>query len=62
MLRIATARSGEGLSALGARTGNVWSPERTAVVNAMANPSALPADRLLKIAVAVPYRPPARER
>jgi len=62
VLRIATVRAGETLAALGARTGNVWSPERTAVANSMATPSALPADRLLKIAVAVPYRSKARER
>ena len=62
MLRIATARSGEGLSAVAARTGNVWSPERTAVVNGMAGVSApLPGGRL-KIAVEVPYTSLARER
>jgi len=62
VLRIATARSGETLVTLGARTDNVWSPERTAVANGMATWSALPADRLLKIAVAVPYRAGADER
>ncbi len=56
VLRIATVRSGETLAAVSARTGNVWSEERTAVVNAMATLTALPADRRLKIAVAVPYR------
>lgn len=62
VLRIATARSGEGLSAVAERTGNVWSPERTAVVNGMAGVSApLPGGRL-KIAVAVPYTSVARER
>jgi predicted Zn-dependent protease len=62
VLRIATARSGETLASLGARTGNVWSPEQTAVANAMADPSAIPPDRRLKIAVAVPYRPGAASR
>ncbi len=56
VLRIATVRSGETLSALGARMGNVWSPEQTAVANAMASPSEFPPDRKLKIAVAVPFR------
>ncbi len=62
VLRIATARAGESLSAFGARTGNVWSPEQTAVANAMANPSAFPPDRRLKIAVAQPFRAPAQKR
>jgi predicted Zn-dependent protease len=62
VLRTATARAGETLAALGVRTGNVWSPERTAVVNGMASASALPADRLLKIAVGIPYPSGARER
>jgi len=62
VLRIATARAGETLAAFGARTGNVWSPEQTAVANAMASPAAFPPDRRLKIAVAVPYKPSAKER
>jgi predicted Zn-dependent protease len=62
VLRVATARSGESLSALGARTGNVWSPEQTAVANGIEASGALPPDRLLKIAVAVPFRSGASTR
>ena len=62
VLRIATARPGETLVALGARTGNVWSPSLTAVANGMATPSALPADGHLKIAVAVPFHAGAVDR
>ena len=62
VLRIATVRAGETLAAAGARMGNVWNPERTAVANGMATAATIPADRLLKIAVAVPYRSNARER
>ncbi len=56
VLRVATVNAGESLAAFGARTGNVWSPEQTAVANAMPSPSAFPSDRRLKIAVAVPFR------
>lgn len=62
VLRIETARPGESLARLGERTGNVWSPERTAVANGMGTAFALPSDRLLKIAVAIPYRAGGRER
>jgi predicted Zn-dependent protease len=62
VLRIATARSGESLAAVGARTGNVWSPEQTAVANGIEAGGALPADRLLKIAVGVPFRSGAANR
>jgi predicted Zn-dependent protease len=62
VLRVATARSGETLAALGARTGNVWSAEQTAVANAMKSASAFPPDRKLKVAVAVPFRPDAKSR
>lgn len=62
VLRVATLRSGETLAALGARTGNVWTPEQTAVANAMASLSAFPPDRRVKIAVAVPFRAGATAR
>ncbi len=62
VLRIETARPDESLARLGERTGNVWSPERTAVANGMGKALALPSDRLLKIAVAIPYRAGSRER
>ena len=62
VLRVATARSGESLAALGARTGNVWSPERTAVANGLDAASGLRPDGRVKIAVSLPYRASARER
>ena len=62
VLRIESARPGESLAALGVRTGNVWSPDKTAVANGLDSPSRLPADGLVKIAVAVPYHPGSRAR
>ena len=62
VLRIAAARPGESLAALSARTGNVWSPEKTAAVNGLESPARPPADGLTKIAVEVPYRPGTRSR
>lgn len=62
VLRIATARPGESLAALSARTGNVWSAEKTAVANGLQDASRPPADGLTKIAVEVPYRAGERSR
>jgi predicted Zn-dependent protease len=49
-LRIATARAGESLEALGARTGNRWSVAETAVANALSKDARLAAGQLVKIA------------
>jgi predicted Zn-dependent protease len=54
-LRIASAREGEQLEALGARTHNQWSVERTAVTNGIEVGTGLAAGQLVKIAVAEPY-------
>jgi len=50
----------ESLAALGARTGNVWSLEQTAVSNGLESSARPPADGLVKIAVEVPYQPGTR--
>ena len=57
-IRIAKARAGETLEALGRRVGNVWALELTAVVNDLDRGARLPEGRLVKVAVAEPYRPP----
>jgi len=49
-LRIATALQGERLETLAARTGNVWSPSYTALVNGLSPGLILDEGRLLKIA------------
>lgn len=56
-LRIATARAGESLSALGERTGNAWSVEETAVMNGLEAGARLDAGARVKIAVERPYAP-----
>jgi predicted Zn-dependent protease len=55
-LRVARAREGEGLSALSRRTGNAWSPEETAIANALPRERRLRGGEPVKIAVEVPYR------
>ena len=50
-LRAATARAGESLEALGARTGNRWSVAETAVSNALPKDARLSAGQLVKIAL-----------
>jgi predicted Zn-dependent protease len=55
-LGVARARMGETLQQLSRRTGNTWSPEETAVANAVEADSRTRAGQRLKIAVAVPYR------
>jgi predicted Zn-dependent protease len=49
-LRVATARAGESLEALGARTGNRWSVPETAVSNGLSKDARLSAGQLVKIA------------
>ena len=53
------ARAGETLSALSARSGNVWSLDETSVANGLAREPRLDGGQLVKIAVEVPYRPSA---
>lgn len=56
-LRLVSARSGESLEELSARSGNVWSPEETELANGLA-PGARPASgQLLKVAVSQAYVP-----
>ncbi|MDX1650308.1 MAG: hypothetical protein R3263_10685, partial [Myxococcota bacterium] len=56
-LAVVAAGSGETLAALSRRTGNAWSPEETAVANALQVGDRLAAGMLVKIAVERPYRP-----
>jgi predicted Zn-dependent protease len=49
-LRIAAARQGERLENLSARSGNVWSPAYTALVNGLDAEAALDGESLVKIA------------
>jgi predicted Zn-dependent protease len=56
-LRIVAARSGERLEELGARSGNVWSPAYTALINGLDPEKALDQDRLVKIAHEESSRP-----
>jgi predicted Zn-dependent protease len=54
-LRIATARSGETLTALSKRTGNQWDDKTTAVVNGLEPDRRLKKGQLVKVAVRQPY-------
>ena len=56
-LRIATAKEGETLQELLARTGSSWSREQAAVANALLPNSRLEATQLVKIAQRDPYAP-----
>jgi predicted Zn-dependent protease len=56
-LALVAARSGESLTALSARTGNAWSPARTAVSNDLPERATLHAGQLVKIALRFPYFP-----
>ena len=55
-LRIVEARAGESLADLSSRTGNTWSINQTAVMNDLFATDTLPSGRLVKVAVAEPYR------
>jgi predicted Zn-dependent protease len=55
VLDLATPRSRETLESLSRRTGNVWTPAETAVVNAIQALDPLPAGLIVKIAVEQPY-------
>jgi predicted Zn-dependent protease len=55
-LRVHDARGGESLAGFGQRTGNAWSPQRTAVANGLGESATLTEGQLLKIAVKQPYR------
>jgi len=56
-LRIASARAGERLEELGARTGNVWSPAYTAIANELQPEAVLKEGQLIKIAKREPAIP-----
>jgi len=56
-LRIATARRGERLETLAARTGNAWSPAYTALVNGLDAEADLHEGQLIKIARIEPLEP-----
>ena len=59
-LRVVTARPGEGLVALGQRTGNAWDPSRTAVYNGLFANHRFEGGELVKIAQVEAYVPPGR--
>lgn len=61
-LRIASARRGEDVVALSARTANVWNVEETAVMNGLFSTDELREGQLIKIAVGEPYRGKPSER
>jgi predicted Zn-dependent protease len=54
-LRIARARAGETLLALGRRVGNAWAADRTAAVNGLDVAAPLPAGAPVKVAIDEPY-------
>jgi len=54
-LRVVPARSGETLQKFTKRTGNVWSPKITAVINGLDKGQTLKKGQLVKIAVSQPY-------
>lgn len=56
-LQIVEARGGESLAELSNRTGNTWSLNQTAVMNGLFATDTLDHGRLVKVAVAEPYRP-----
>ncbi len=55
-LRLREARSDEDPESFGSRTGSAWTPEETAVFNALPLGATLPEGRLLKVALREPYR------
>jgi predicted Zn-dependent protease len=56
-LRLVSAREGESIAALSERSGNVWSPAETAVMNGLSETSRLRAGELVKVAVERQYAP-----
>jgi predicted Zn-dependent protease len=54
-LRLRRARAGESLTEFGARVGNAWSPERTAVANRFDPGAPLADDQWLRVAIPEPY-------
>jgi predicted Zn-dependent protease len=56
-MRVMAAREGETLSEVGARTGNAWNINETAVANALFVDSVLEPGQLVKVAIEEPYRP-----
>ena len=56
-LAIVEARGGETLAALGARSGNAWTPAETAAWNGVAPEGALRSGDLVKVARRVPWSP-----
>lgn len=54
-LRLAETRSGETLEAFSARVSNAWGPAETGIANGLEPGAPLPAGRVLKVAVEVPF-------
>ncbi len=59
-LRVAEARPGETLTAIGARTGNAWRLQELAVFNAVFVDHRFAGGELVKILKSEPYQPPAQ--
>jgi len=55
-LRVVSARSNESIAQLSKRTGNMWDPKITAVINGVNVDEPLNGGQLIKIAVEEPYR------
>jgi predicted Zn-dependent protease len=58
VLRVVRANAGETVLALASRIKSAWSPERTAIANALEPGTRLEAGRPVKVAVAAPYQRP----
>lgn len=56
-LALVQARAGERLADLSRRSRNAWSPAATAVANALPQEATLAPGEVVKVALAVPYRP-----
>jgi predicted Zn-dependent protease len=61
-LRVATARPGEDLVALGHRSGNDWDPTTTAVYNGLFSDHRFAGGELVKISISEPYAPAMAHR
>jgi len=54
-LRLRTAQAGESLASFGARVGNAWSVDETAIVNGLEKGASLAEGQVLKVAIPQPY-------
>lgn len=57
VVKIVRARAGENINTLSERTGNIWKPDLTAIMNNLQQDVVFEQDELIKIAVSGTYRP-----